>query len=1031
MNSNSFLSSCKIVQRHQGVEMSSTGLTRNFHACGTVGEKFSLFVKSLVVLCMLIDFRNQALALEPPIDFAQQIAPIFQQHCIRCHSPTNKKGDLSLATLADLLAKEYIIAGEPDSSYLIDFVTAQAGDPPEMPQQAEPLSKEQVRRLRRWIQAGAEWPSHVVIKERSQADLTWWSLQPLHRTQVDSSGHAAIDELILAKLVEDGLTLSPPADRRTLIRRLSFDLWGLPPTPEAVESFVDDPDPEAYSRLVNRMLDSPHYGERFARHWLDLAHYADTHGFERDQRRDNAWRYRDYVINAFNKDKPYERFLQEQIAGDVLWPDDEQAVIATGFLAAGPWDFVGQIETKSDELRRSARALDLDDIATQVMTCTMATTINCCRCHDHKLDPISQQEYYQLRAVFSGIKRADRVVSSAAIKKYEETRSELTTRLHSIDFEIGQLEGSGLDLADLVGGGNGWGSGADRQGIDARTGVIQTRDFGALENVVTNTFAKTKSEFIDGVFIADGENRKANIVVSSTGVTVSGLPKTSGAAWDIIRNGPVASQHSPTLGGIDFTKDGHSLLGLHANAGITFDLEAIRTSGHQNELRFTSKVGDFGASGGNRAAAWVFLDGKLLAEFPQLTREAGLRDIDLELPVDARFLTLISTDGGNGYGHDQIGFGDPKLKPANSATLNDDDKIRLTQLRHERSSTQETLSAIGQPPMFYGVVSEQQVPPVYLLIRGDTELPEGEPLKPGAFRSLAMLDPSLGNADTSEGERRAALARWITHADNPLTPRVIVNRLWHWHFGQGIVNTPSDFGFGGDRPSHPELLDWLALQLPRQRGSLKSLQRMILNSQTYRQQSHHHESAAGIGIDVENRLLWRQNPRRLEAEEIRDAVLQVSGKLNMKRGGPGFEDFSYQDAYAPIYRYVTADEPALCRRSIYRYLVRTTPDRFLTTFDCPDPANLTAKRLTTTTPLQSLALYNNDFMLRQSRDFAQQIEHEVGASRVKQVQWAFQRSLAREPSEQEQRLGVFFVEQHGLFALCRTLFNTNEFVYVD
>ncbi len=252
-----------------------------------------------------------------------------------------------------------------------------------------------------------------------------------------------------------------------------------------------------------------------------------------------------------------------------------------------------------------------------------------------------------------------------------------------------------------------------------------------------------------------------------------------------------------------------------------------------------------------------------------------------------------------------------------------------------------------------------------------------------------------------------------------------MNRLWHWHFGQGIVDTPSDFGHGGDRPSHPELLDWLAAELVRKHGSLKAMHRLILNSAAYRQDSRYAADAPGVSVDANNRLLWRQNPRRLEAEAIRDAVLFVSGKLNHERGGPGFEDFTYQDAYAPIYTYVTADEPKLWRRSIYRYIVRTTPDRFLTTLDCPDPANLTPKRMTTTTPLQSLALYNNDFMLRQARYFAERIEGEDAVDRA--FQWAF----GRAPDKTEAALGKQFVDQQGLFAFCRSLFNTNEFVYVD
>lgn len=982
----------------------------------------------LVTICCLL-MCHSVQAEKIGIDFEKQIAPIFVKHCVRCHSSAIKKGDISLNTIDDLTASGNVIAGDPANSYLIDLVTSQDGETPAMPKEAEPLSNNEVDLLREWIQQGAVWPVDVLVKEQSKANGSWWSLQPLHI--IDDSSQLGIDDFIEEKLIENGLTFSPEADRRTLIRRLSFDLHGLPPTPEEVLEFVENPDPEAYAKLVDQLLESPRYGERFARHWLDLAHYADTHGFERDQRRDYAWRYRDYVINSFNEDKSYTRFLQEQIAGDVLWPDDNKAVIATGFLAAGPWDYVGQVETKSQELRRSARSLDLDDMATQVMATTMATTINCCRCHDHKLDPISQREYYQMRAVFAGITRRDRVVSDTALKQYEATKTELTERIRKISSEIDHLEGAGIDLADIVGGGTGLSDGTSRQGIDPRTGEFETRDFRGLGNVVVNQFVKSNSKFIDGVFIPDGENGKAEITVSTTGLKIAGLPKTSGAAWDIIRNGPVTSQHSTKLGGIDFAKEGHRLLGLHANGGVTFDLDAIRSEHEFSEMRFTTKLGYFGASGDYRADARIYLDGELIAEFLQLKRDQGLQDIDIKLPNNKRFLTFVVTDGGNSYSHDQIGFGDPMLKSVTANVLTEKEIQRLASLRQDRIATSEQLSSLQAPPRFYGVVGSKKSPPVHLLVRGDSESPEGEPLAPAALQSLTMLDPDLGKLDSAEGERRAALAKWITHPDNPLTPRVIVNRLWHWHFGQGIVDSPSDFGFGGGQPSHPELLDWLALQLQERDWSLKAMHRLILNSQTYQQQSRHSEDAAGVRVDAENRLLWRQNSSRLEAEAIRDSVLLVSGKLNNEKGGPGFEDFTYQEAYAPIYRYITADKPAQWRRSIYRYVVRTTPNRFLTSFDCPDPANLTAKRITTTTPLQSLVLYNNDFMLQQSRYFAQRVQTETNGNAAAEVDRVYELSLSRLPTQYEQRLAITFVEQHGLFALCRILFNANEFLYVD
>ncbi len=718
-----------------------------------------LIAHRVVLVLFLLLCCSDIGAEESAVDFGKQIAPILQQHCVRCHSPGNEKGDVSLATLEDLKENEYVIAADPDSSYLIELVTSQDGEPPAMPKEAQPLPADEVTLLRQWIRQGAKWPSDVVVTENSKADASWWSLQPLSvafrsvkATSSDASfaeqkAPLTIDNFIRAKLDEHNLTHSPQADRRTLIRRLSFDLHGLPPTPEAVDAFVNDPDPQAYKKLVDRMLDSPHYGERFTQHWLDVAHYADTHGFERDQRRDNAWRYRDYVIRAFNEDKPYDRFLQEQIAGDVLWPDDEQAVIATGFLAAGPWDFVGQVETKSDMLRRASRALDLDEMATQVMTATMAMTVNCARCHDHKLDPISQQEYYQLQAVFAGVRRDDRVVSDTALKEYEENKRSLIARRNKIDFEMGRLEGEGLHLADIVGGGNGLGTGTYRNAIDPRNAKVQTRDFGKLGNVVTNKFSPSAFEFIDGVFIPDGEDGMAEIPISSTGKTITGLPRTSGDAWDMIRNGPVASQHSPELGGINFTTDGHSLLGLHANAGITFDVAAMRRclGGESDLLRFTAKLGYFGAVGGHYADAWVFVDGKKVAHFPMLRRDDGSQNVEIELPPSSRFLTLVATDGGNGFSMDQIGFGDPTVRLAMPAELTSEDRERFKGLREERLEVTAKLESLGPPPKFYGVVAESAVPEVMLLTRGDPESPIGDALRPAALASLAMLNSGIGN----------------------------------------------------------------------------------------------------------------------------------------------------------------------------------------------------------------------------------------------------------------------------------------------
>lgn len=969
------------------------------------------------------------------VDFGSEVRPIFEAHCLDCHGPDKQKAsfrlDLRGAALKGGSEGVAIVPGASDRSPLIAHVTAPKGDDLRMPPKGEGLSEAEITTLTRWIDAGAPWPDALAGEDPR---LAHWAWQPI-REDFDFSGKQdgehPVDFFLREKRESAGLAMSPEADRRTLIRRLSFDLLGLPPNPAEVEAFVNDPDPKAYEKLVDRMLSSPHYGERYARHWLDIAHYADTHGFERDQRRDSAWRYRDYVIAAFNEDKPYTRFLKEQIAGDVWWPDDTDAVVATGFLAAGPWDFVGQVETKSPVLRRSARTLDLDDMATQVMTATMGMTVNCARCHDHKLDPISQEEYYRLWSVFAGVKREERVVSEQALAKYEKAKVALSAERDRLDFAIARIEGPGIDLADIVGGGNGLGTGTVGHGLDPRSAAVKTRDFGRLGNLKTNRFAKSGFDFVDGVVVPDGEEGRTAIPVSSTGLTVTGLPKSSGEAWDSIRNGPVASQYSNELGGIDFTKGGHSLLGIHANAGITFDLAAIRAATGMKGIRFTAKAGYFGQEGSTRADVWVFVDGKEAVEFCGLRRADGLKGIDLALPESARFLTLLTLDGGNGIGHDQVGFGDPRLKSDPPREASESDQKTLTQLRKQREAIVGQLKGLGGPPKVYAVVAEKEMPDIRVLQRGDPESPVGDALPPGAFGVLSMLDPDLGGHESDQGERRAALAEWITDPANPLTGRVIVNRLWHWIFGQGIVNTPSDFGLGGDRPSHPELLDWLAAELARRDGSLKAMQRLLLTSAAYRQESRHRNDAPAVAVDAGNRLLWRQNPRRIEAEAVRDAVLAVSGKLNPQAGGPGFEDFTYQEAYAPIYTYVTADEPSLWRRSIYRYLVRTTPNRFMTTMDCPDPANLTPKRMTTTTALQSLALYNNDFMLRQAGYFAERVTVEAGEEAEAQVRHAFLVAFGRPPGIDEVNLGTQFIETEGLFAFCRSLFNANEFVYID
>ena len=968
------------------------------------------------------------------VDFSSEVEPILKERCWECHDSRKQKGGLRLDSLRAMITGgengPAIMPGDSAHSLLLARVNSKSEDE-RMPPKGQPLSATEISRLQGWIEEGASWPAQEAA-EKPAVDKrnTHWSVQQITRVWPERSN---VDDFIGKTLLQAGLDWSPEADRRTLIRRLSFDLLGLPPPPERVEAFVNDPRPDSYAMLVDEFLSSPRYGERWARHWLDIAHYADTHGFERDQLRPNAWRYRDYVIKAFNEDKPYDVFLREQIAGDVLDPENPEATIATGFLAAGPWDFVGHMETKSEQLRRAARAGDLDDIVTQVMTAATAVTINCARCHDHKLDPISQEEYYRLCAVFAGVKRGEREIDLAEARRVEGVKKKLDAELKSVRAEVAKLTGDPLDLADMIGGGDGRGTGVRGRGIHPRTGALVTEKIGYHPDIMTNRLQKlewpgnpeTALRFVQWVFVPDG-SKPLPVAFKQE---VQGVPATSGNAWDAVRNGPLNGQVSTKINGIDYAAASHSILGLHANAGVTFDLSRIREHSGLRALRFSASAG-FGATPGvfnTRADFSVYIDTEQVFQKLKL-KKSDFVEVDVAVPETAKTLTLIATDGGDGIGSDLLFLGDARLHPAElNKARTEDEKQRLSELQARARDLQNELKALPAPSRVYAVTTEALPAPTHVYHRGNAEDPRQQ-VTPGTIAWAGKGGIDFGSDQTVEGGRRRALAEWITRADNPLTARVIVNRLWHHHFGQGLVRTPSDFGLGGESPSHPELVDWLAASLQARGWSLKAVHRLILNSRAYKQSSASHEG--GASMDAQNRLCWRQNPRRLDAESMHDAVLFASGKLNLAMGGPGYRDFKYTEAYAPIYEYLTPNEPEVWRRSIYRFVVRTTPHRFMTTLDCPDPANLTPARAQTTTALQALTLSNNPFMLEQSAHLAARVQ-DGAASLRDSVHRAFRICLARSPSESEAAAALSLCERHGLQELCRMLFNTNEFSYVD
>ena len=942
------------------------------------------------------------------VDFDREIRPLLQERCIECHGEKKQKGELRLDAKVHAFKGGHdgpaILAGKADASPLFQRITSIDEDE-RMPPKGDPLTPAQISLLREWINAGAKWPENATDKAAlTDKRLQHWSVQPIRK---DFPANATIDSFIEAKLRENGLTMSPEADARTLKRRLHFDLLGLPPSAVSDKSDLSD---QAYGSLVDFLLASPHFGERQARHWLDIVHYADTHGFERDQLRPNAWRYRDYVIDSFNTDKPYDQFIQEQIAGDLL---PKPTIAALGFLSAGPFDFVGQVETKSPMLNRAARALDLDDMVTQTLTATMGITINCARCHDHKLDPITQEEYYRLWAVFAGVKRGDRELDPAESKRLATEKARLDKELAQTRTQIAKLAGEGFELAKLI---------PEASGIDVRNGSITKDKLGYFRDIQTNRLQKVENvPGVKWVFIPDG---KGSVTVDFK-VEVKGIPATSGHFWDTIANHPISAQRSTKLGGTDYATKGHSMLAMHANSGITFDLAKLREQSGLKAMRLTGLVG-FGAdkaAAASKADFTVFVDAELKFQKLQLRKDETAA-LDLEVPAKAKTLTLIATDGGDGIGSDLLFIGDPKLVPEIADTrLTEADAAQLKQLRAEAQKLEKALQAIPEPEKVYAILSDPKPPVIKVQRRGNPE-DEAQEVTPGAFSWPQHASAAFGDQNTPEAQRRLALAKWITHPDNPLTARVIVNRLWHHHFGQGLVNTPSDFGIGGNPPSHPELLDYLARELITHGWSLKHVHKLIVMSKAYRRTSfptrspRTNELEKSFYVDSSNRLLWRQNPRRLDAETLRDTVLAVSGKLNLARGGPGYRDFNYTEAYAPIYDYITPDKPELWRRSIYRFIVRTTPHQFMTTLDCPDPANFTPARAQTTTALQALTLSNNEFMLQQARHLAE---------RAKTPERAFQLCFQRDPTPDE----LAAAKQLDLFSLCRMLLNANEFVYVD
>ncbi len=769
-------------------------------------------------------------------DFARDVRPVLAAKCQACHSARNASGGVDLS--GDL--SRWLIPGNAGGSLLYAIVS---GEKPRMPKAGPALTVAEREAFRSWIDDGAKYGAAI-------EDTPWWSQRLLSKIAPPSPGGHPLDAFVRAKLREKGLTPSVAAPPQVLARRVKYDLHGLPPDAADLS--------DSYEVLVDRLLASPRYGERWARHWLDVVHYGDSHGYDKDKPRANAWRYRDWVIDALNADKPYARFVEEQIAGDVLAPDDAKSVIATGFIAAGPWDFVGHQELREGSSDKNlTRVLDRDDMVAATMSAFNSQTAHCARCHDHKFDPISQKDYYSLQAVFAGVDRAERPIDNGPALARQ--RRELWEKKRQTLLALRPLE----DKAENA----------------------SSPELDRLENSI----------------------RDAGLLLAHLG-----NPKTEAEKAE---------------------KDQLTARRAADTAARKLALDAFLGEAH---LRETARLRE----------ALANVDASLKALPPPQSAYAAASVFD------------------------RMGNFRPALEPR----------------------------------------------PVHLLARGGVDAPQ-ELMQAGSIGGLRF------EGANGDGARRLALARWLTAEDNAFTWRSIVNRVWHFHFGAGLVDTPNDFGRMGSQPTHPELLDWLAVWFRDEaKGSLKALHRLILTSETYKQGSAHREDMAQV--DSDNRYLWRMNRTRLDAEALRDSMLALSGKLDLTMGGPAVRHFYFKDDHSPVYDYARydANDPGLYRRSVYRFIVRSVPDPFMDRLDCPDPSILTAKRNTTITAVQALTLLNNPFVLRMADEFA---------ARWSTGDEAFRLALGRQASAREREIFDAHAAKFGKASAARLLFNMNEFVFVD
>jgi mono/diheme cytochrome c family protein len=994
---------------------------------------------ALMIASLLLGLAQLAVAADPAadvIDFERVIQPILKRACVRCHGPEKQKADFRVDLRQSVLhgGESYapnIVPGKGDESPLIKFISG-TGDLV-MPPEGDRLTTAEISTLRKWIDQGAKWPDALAGEVKDKRD--WWSLRPLPpaaNITLRNDRRPSIDAFIQDKLEASNLKLAPEATRLSLIRRVYFDLIGLPPTPDEVQAFVADPATNAYELLVDRLLESPRFGERWARHWIDAAHFAETHGNDQDRIRENAWPYRDYLIQSLNADKPYARFIQEQVAGDVLFPDNPQATVALGFLAAGPWDESSLRDIREDTLdRQIARYLDRDDMIANVINNVTSQTVQCARCHDHKFDPISQADYYALQAVFSGVERANRAYDPDPAVSAE--RRNLTARRAQL-----QQKGPAF-LAELL-----------APPIQEQVADWERRlgSQGAVwrpldpESFLSSDGA-TLTKLSDGSVLSGGIRPERDTITIIALIT---LPKVTAVKLEVLTDDSLP----------------HRGPGRQDNGNLHLSEFEVFVEGSDAPLSLVNPRADFDQQDWGIARAIDKVEPTAWGIYPQVGRtHAAVFELREPLvPTAATKLKIVLKQrhgGGHLIGRTRLMISDaaPPVRldvmpepiaailAISSEQRSEQQRIDLA-LFQQMEEVERQIAQLPPPSRVYSAAADFEPEgglrpppgprPIHVLHRGDINHPRDAAV-PGTLGCVVGLQSRFEiDATAPESERRAALARWLTDSQNALTWRSIVNRVWHHHFGRGLVGTLNDFGHMGEVPTHPELLDWLAVEFRDHGQSLKQLHRLIVTSATYRQTVNISPEAAAS--DPENRLLSRMNRTRLDAECVRDAVLQVSGRLELRMGGPSDRQFDLQPGIHVTpkvdYTKFNLDSDLGRRRSIYRFLFRTLPDPFMETLDCPSGDQITPTRTNSVTVQQALALWNDVFIARHCEHIANRIQDEPDAKQLRpQVARASELILCRMATEAEIDALVAYAQKHGLANACRLLLNSNEFLFVN